>query len=240
VFVAIPRVFVKKRPEDVSLIDARGIVKSYPVGGQSLTILRELDLRVDAGEMVAVVGASGVGKSTLLHVVGGLDRVDAGTIAIGDSTLTTMPDADVVAFRNRHVGFVFQFHHLLPEFSALENTEMPMRIARMPVAAARPRAEALLRRVGLGDRLLHRPGMLSGGEQQRVAVARALVMRPSVLLADEPTGDLDEQTADALHVLLREMHRDFGLTSVIATHNPRLAAACDRILRLEGGRLHAV
>jgi len=190
--------------------------------------------------MVAIVGASGVGKSTLLHVVGGLDRVDAGTIAIGDSTLTTMHDADVVAFRNRHVGFVFQFHHLLPEFSALENAEMPMRIARIPVAAARPRAEELLQRVGLGDRLSHRPGMLSGGEQQRVAVARALVMRPSVLLADEPTGDLDEQTADALHVLLREMHRDFGLTSVIATHNPRLAAACDRMLRLEGGRLHAI
>ncbi len=223
----------------MSFLEAHGIVKSYPVGGQSLTILRELDLHVEAGEMVAIVGASGVGKSTLLHVVGGLDRVDAGTIAIGDSTLTTMADADVVAFRNRHVGFVFQFHHLLPEFSAIENAEMPMRIARLPTADARPRAEELLRRVGLGDRLSHRPGMLSGGEQQRVAVARALVMRPAVLLADEPTGDLDEQTADALHVLLREMHRDFGLTSVIATHNPRLAAACDRMLRLEGGRLHA-
>ena len=142
-----------------------------------------------------------------------------------------------MAFRNRHVGFVFQFHHLLPEFSALENAEMPMRIARMPLAEARPRAEELLRRVGLGERLTHRPGMLSGGEQQRVAVARALVMRPAVLLADEPTGDLDEQTADSLHALLREMHQAYGLTSVIATHNPRLAAACDRVLRLEGGRL---
>jgi lipoprotein-releasing system ATP-binding protein len=224
----------------MSFVDARGIVKSYPVGGTSLTILRELDLHVDAGEMVAIVGASGVGKSTLLHVLGGLDRADAGTIAIGESELTSLRDADVVAFRNRHVGFVFQFHHLLPEFSALENAEMPMRIARLPAAAAHPRAEELLRRVGLGDRLQHRPGMLSGGEQQRVAVARALVMRPSVLLADEPTGDLDEQTADALHLLLRDMHRDFGLTSIIATHNPRLAAACDRVLRLEGGRLHAV
>jgi lipoprotein-releasing system ATP-binding protein len=132
---------------------------------------------------------------------------------------------------------VFQFHHLLPEFSALENAEMPMRIARHPPAETRQRAEELLGRVGLGERLEHRPGMLSGGEQQRVAVARALIMRPSLLLADEPTGDLDEQTADALHDLLRDMHRAYGLTSVIATHNPRLAGACDRVLRLEGGRL---
>jgi lipoprotein-releasing system ATP-binding protein len=132
---------------------------------------------------------------------------------------------------------VFQFHHLLPEFSAEENAEMPMRIARLPLADARVRSVELLRRVGLGDRLTHRPGMLSGGEQQRVAVARALIMKPSVLLADEPTGDLDEQTADALHALLREMHAAYGLTSVIATHNLRLAAACDRTLRLEGGRL---
>jgi lipoprotein-releasing system ATP-binding protein len=178
-----------------------------------------------------------VGKSTLLHVLGGLDRADRGLVSIGGTEVTGLPDAELVAFRNRHVGFVFQFHHLLPEFNALENVVMPMRIARMPSAEARPRAEELLRRVGLGDRLTHRPGMLSGGEQQRVAVARALVMRPSVLLADEPTGDLDEQTADSLHSLLREMHEAYGLTSVIATHNPRLAGACDRVLRLEGGRL---
>jgi lipoprotein-releasing system ATP-binding protein len=218
-------------------IEAAGLVKSYPVGGTSLTVLRDLELHVAAGEMVAIVGASGVGKSTLLHLLGGLDRVDRGAIVVAGIELTSLPDDRLVAFRNRHVGFVFQFHHLLPEFTALENAEMPMRIARIPVAEARPRADEFLRRVGLADRLDHRPGMLSGGEQQRVAVARALVMRPSVLLADEPTGDLDEATADALHQLLREMHRDFGLTSVIATHNSRLAARCDRVVRLEGGRL---
>jgi lipoprotein-releasing system ATP-binding protein len=222
----------------MSFLEARGIIKSYAVSGQPLTVLRDLDLFVESGEMVAIVGASGVGKSTLLHILGGLDRADAGTVSIGETNLTMLRDEAVVAFRNRHVGFVFQFHHLLPEFSALENVEMPMRIARMPVAQARPLAADLLRRVGLGERLAHRPGMLSGGEQQRTAVARALVMRPSILLADEPTGDLDEATADALHTLLREMHQTYQLTSVIATHNPRLAASCDRILRLEGGRLH--
>jgi lipoprotein-releasing system ATP-binding protein len=180
--------------------------------------------------MLAIMGASGVGKSTLLHILGGLDRANQGDVTVGGTTLTSLPDADVVAFRNRHVGFVFQFHHLLPEFSAVENVEMPMRIARIPVAEARPRAEELLNRVGLGERTTHRPGMLSGGE-------RALVMRPALLLADEPTGDLDEQTAESLHGLLRDMHAAYGLTSVIATHNPRLAEACDRVLRLEGGRL---
>ena len=218
-------------------VEARGIVKTYNVGQTTLTVLRDLDLAVEAGEMVGIVGASGVGKSTLLHLLGALDRTDQGTIAIDGTDLTTLADGDVVAFRNRRVGFVFQFHHLLPEFTALENAEMPMRIARLPLAEARPRAQELLARVGLTDRLGHRPGMLSGGEQQRVAVARALVMRPALLLADEPTGDLDESTADSLHGLLREMHRAYGLTSVIATHNMRLAAACDRILRLEGGRL---
>src|SRR5437763_9790527 len=218
-------------------LTAEGIVKSYLAGTTRLTVLRDLDLSVDAGEMVAIVGASGVGKSTLLHILGGLDRVDRGTVRIAESELTTLPDAEVVAFRNRQIGFVFQFHHLLPEFNALENAEMPMRIARMPLAEARPRAEALLQRVGLRDRLTHRPGMLSGGEQQRVAVARALVMQPKVLLADEPTGDLDEQTADTLHALLRDMHAAYRLTSIIATHNPRLAAGCDRVLRLHEGRL---
>jgi lipoprotein-releasing system ATP-binding protein len=223
----------------MAFLEARSVTKSYTVGSQRLVVLRDLDLAVEAGEMVAVVGASGVGKSTLLHVLGGLDAVDGGTIAINGIDLTRLADGERVAFRNQHVGFVFQFHHLLPEFTAAENAEMPMRIARLHVSEARERADELLRRVGLGERLTHRPGMLSGGEQQRVAVARALIMRPSVLLADEPTGDLDEQTADALHGLLRDMHAAYGLTSVIATHNPRLAAACDRILRLEGGRLTA-
>ncbi len=221
----------------MAFIEARGIVKSYAVGGSILTVLRDLDVDVAAGEMVAIMGASGVGKSTLLHVLGGLDRAEKGTVVVDSTQLTTLPDSEVVAFRNKHVGFVFQFHHLLPEFSALENVEMPMRIARTSKADTRQRATELLQRVGLGERLSHRPGMLSGGEQQRVAVARALVMHPAVLLADEPTGDLDEDTAESLHALLRDMHRTYGLTSVIATHNPRLAAACDRILRLEGGRL---
>jgi len=221
----------------VSLVSARGIVKRYHVGESTLTVLRDLDLDVAPGEMVAIMGASGVGKSTLLHVLGGLDHADAGRVTIGGADLTAMPDAERVAFRNRRVGFVFQFHHLLPEFSAIENAEMPMRIARRPLSEARPLAEELLRRVGLGERLTHKPGMLSGGEQQRVAVARALVMRPDVLLADEPTGNLDERTADSIHELLRDMHAAYGLTSIIATHNPRLAAACDRVLRLESGRL---
>jgi len=211
--------------------------KSYQVGAQQIHVLRDLELGVERGEMLAIVGASGVGKSTLLHALGGLDRVDTGSIRIDGNELSAMSDEALVEFRNRNVGFVFQFHHLLPEFDALENVEMPMRIAREPVSQASARATGLLTRVGLAERLQHRPGMLSGGEQQRVAVARALVMKPALLLADEPTGDLDETTADSLHALLRDMHAEFGLTSVIATHNPRLAAACDRILRLELGQL---
>jgi lipoprotein-releasing system ATP-binding protein len=216
---------------------ATALNKSYAVAGNRLHVLRDLDLTVEKGEMVAIVGASGVGKSTLLHVLGGLDHADSGRVEVGDFVLTTARDDELVGFRNRHVGFVFQFHHLLPEFNASENAAMPLRIARTPADEARPRADALLRRVGLGERLEHRPGMLSGGEQQRVAVARALVMQPSLLLADEPTGDLDEATADSLHDLLRDMHKEFGLTAIIATHNPRLAQRCDRILRLENGHL---
>ena len=219
------------------LVEVRDLRKSYIAGNRELPVLRGLDLSVERGEMVAVVGASGVGKSTLLHLLGGLDRMDAGTVRIGDTALDQLPEPELVSFRNRHIGFVFQFHHLLPEFSALENAEMPLRIARVDTTSARARASQALERLGLADRMTHRPGMLSGGEQQRVAVARALVTEPSVLLADEPTGDLDETTADSLHALLRDMHRERNLSSVIATHNSRLAASCDRVLRLEGGRL---
>ena len=217
----------------------QGLSKSYRMGDRELPVLRDLDLDVEAGEMVAIVGASGVGKSTLLHLLGGLDRIREGRIHVGDVELTALDDDALVAFRNRSVGFVFQLHHLLPEFSALENVEMPLRIARRPAEQVRERAAAVLREVGLGDRLDHRPGLLSGGEQQRVAIARALVMRPALLLADEPTGDLDESTGAQIHDLLRDMHRACGLTSVVATHNDRLAAACDRVLRLAGGRLVA-
>jgi lipoprotein-releasing system ATP-binding protein len=224
----------------MAFVDVSGLNKSYEVGLQRLHVLRDLELQVAHGEMVAVVGASGVGKSTLLHVLGGLDRPDTGQIHVADTDLRGLSDGELVHFRNRNVGFVFQFHHLLPEFDAAENVEMPMRIARRPLTEARHKATELLARVGLGERLEHRPGMLSGGEQQRVAVARALVMSPALLLADEPTGDLDERTADALHDLLREMHAERSLTSIIATHNPRLAAACDRVLRMEQGQLHPV
>ena len=218
-------------------LDVASLVKSYPVATGRLEVLRGLDFTVDDGEMVAVVGASGVGKSTLLHVLGGLDAFEAGAVVVGAAAIHEMDDEARVAFRNRHVGFVFQFHHLLPEFSALENVEMPLLIGGRTPAQARERAEAVLGRVGLADRADHRPGALSGGEQQRVAVARALVAQPGLLLADEPTGNLDEATAAELHILIRDMHREDGLTSIIATHNPVLAAACDRTVRLEGGKL---
>jgi lipoprotein-releasing system ATP-binding protein len=220
-----------------ALVEAVGLVKSYAAAGGPLAVLRSLDLEVAAGEMVANVGASGVGKSTLLHVLGGLDTFEAGRVRIGEAAIDRMDDEARVAFRNRHVGFVFQFHHLLPEFTALENVEMPLFLAGRPPAERRERAAALLDRVGLSARLTHRPGALSGGEQQRVAVARALVCRPSLLLADEPTGNLDETTARDLQQLIRDMHREAQLTSIIVTHNPTFAASCDRVLRLEGGRL---
>lgn len=219
-------------------VEAEALNKTYQLGTQRIHVLRDLELRVAHGEMVAIVGASGVGKSTLLHVLGGLDRADTGRILVADTDLRALDDSSLVQFRNRNVGFVFQFHHLMPEFDATENVAMPMRIARQSGADARRRAADLLSRVGLAERLKHRPSEMSGGEQQRVAVARALAMKPALLLADEPTGDLDENTADSLHGLLHDMHREQGLTSIIATHNPRLAAACDRVFRLERGQLH--
>ena len=224
----------------MAFLEVIGLQKSYPLArGRTLDVLRGLELNVEAGTMVAVTGASGVGKTTLMQVIGGLDRIDGGSIRIADTEVSGLVGDDLVRFRHRHVGFVFQFHHLLPEFDALENVEMPLRIARVGAREARDRARQLLEQVGLADRLTHRPAMLSGGEQQRVAVARALVMRPALLLADEPTGDLDAPTGEALHQLLREMHERHGLTSLIATHNSRLAASCDRVLRLTQGRLVA-
>ena len=223
----------------MAFIEVAGLVKSYAGATGRVDVLRGLDLTVERGEMLAVVGASGVGKSTLLHVLGGLDAFEAGTVRVGEASIERMDDQARVAFRNRHVGFVFQFHHLLPEFSAIENVEMPLRMAGMRTAERRARAEELLARVGLSHRLDHRPGALSGGEQQRVAVARALVCRPWLLLADEPTGNLDESTAAELQGLIRDMHAEHGITSVIVTHNPVLAAACDRIVRLEAGRAAA-
>jgi len=221
----------------MAFVEVSGLVKSYAGPGGTVGVLRGLDLSVERGEMLAIVGASGVGKSTLLHVLGGLDAFAAGTVRVGDADIHAMSDDQRVRFRNQHVGFVFQFHHLLPEFSALENVEMPLYLAGRAAADRHRTATDLLERVGLSSRAAHRPGALSGGEQQRVAVARALVCRPAILLADEPTGNLDEATAGDLHALLRKMHREHGLTSVIVTHNPALAAACDRVLKLEGGTL---
>ena len=221
----------------MSFLIVESLTKSFRVGDRELAVLRGLDLSVESGEMVAIMGASGVGKSTLLQVIGGLDRHDEGRVSIDGLDVTGADEDTLVHFRNRQVGFVFQFHHLLPEFSALENVAMPLRIARMAPADAEPRARRLLADVGLSERESHRPGMLSGGEQQRVAVARALAMQPALLLADEPTGDLDEQTGQELHDLLRQMHTAHRLPSLIATHNPRLAESCDRVLRLEDGRL---
>ena len=220
-----------------TVLACRDLYKQFQQGDTRVEVLHGVQFDVRAGERVAIVGASGSGKTTLLQLLGGLDLPTKGTVSVTGKNINELSDAQRGELRNQTIGFVYQFHHLLPEFTALENAEMPLRIARRPAQEYRAHAMRLLERVGLVDRVEHVPGMLSGGEQQRVAIARALVMDPTLLLADEPTGDLDEHTADTLHDLLREMHRERGLTSVIATHNPRLAAACDRVLRLEDGRL---
>ncbi len=220
-----------------ALLVARALRKSYQTAAGEVSVLRGVDLAVATGEMVAITGASGVGKSTLLHVLGTLDRPDGGSLEIAGEEVLRLEEARRCAFRNRTLGFVFQFHHLLPEFSALENVAMPLLIARDGWAVARERARQLLGDLGLGHRADHRPGALSGGEQQRVALARALAMSPRLLLADEPTGDLDRVTGRQLHDLLRETSRAKGLTVVVVTHNEELARVCDRVLRLDAGRL---
>jgi lipoprotein-releasing system ATP-binding protein len=220
-----------------ALIVATGIAKSYAGPAGPVSVLQGVDLEVAESEMVAITGASGVGKSTLLHVLGTLDRPDSGTLRVAGEDVLAYGEPELRKFRNRTLGFVFQFHHLLPEFTALENVMMPMLIARRPEAEARETARGLLTELGLEPRAEHRPGAMSGGEQQRVAVARALVQRPKAVLADEPTGNLDRDTGDQLHALLRRLNEDRGLTVVIVTHNERLAEACHRRLRLEAGQL---
>jgi lipoprotein-releasing system ATP-binding protein len=218
-----------------SRVEIRQLRKSYDHGGQRLDVLKGVDLVIDAGEMVAVVGASGAGKSTFLHVLGTLDQPTAGSVIYDGVDVTRMPPAAVADFRNHTIGFVFQFHHLLPEFTALENCAMPALIAGVSRADATERARRLLERVGLGHRLTHRPGELSGGEQQRVALARALVMEPRVLLADEPTGNLDTHTGEEMHQLVVELNRERGMTLVVVTHNPDFAARLPRRVRMVDG-----
>ena len=219
------------------LIRARDLQKHFQRAGETLHILKGVSLTVSAGEFVAVVGPSGAGKSTLLHLLGALDRPTGGELSYGDRALWTLSDGELAEFRNRTIGFVFQFHHLLPEFTALENAMMPALISRRGPAEAAEAARALLVQVGLGGRVQHRPGELSGGEQQRVAVARALVSSPRVLLADEPTGNLDRKTGEEVFALLRLFNRERGVALVLVTHNEALSRQADRILRLEDGRL---
>jgi lipoprotein-releasing system ATP-binding protein len=218
-------------------IEVRDLEKSFRMGGEALHILKGVNLKLRRGEFVAIVGPSGVGKSTLLHILGGLDRPTAGQVYYQGIEISRLPDAELAAFRNRTVGFVFQFHHLLPEFSALENTIMPALIGREDRGGAEEKARGMLKRVGLADRLRHRPGELSGGEQQRVAIARALVLSPAVLLADEPTGNLDSKTGEAIFDLLRELNREQGLTVILVTHNEWFARQTDRMLRMADGQL---
>lgn len=220
------------------LIEAVGLCKSYG-DDRRIEVLRELDFVVAPGETVSIVGQSGVGKSTLLHVLGALDHPDAGSVRFGGVDIFALNERDQASFRNREVGFIFQFHHLLPDFNALENVMMPLLIAGSGAAEAEGRALTLLEEVGLGDRLVHKPGELSGGEQQRVAVARAVAHAPRAILADEPTGNLDPRTSAEVHELLLRLNRERGASLVIVTHNLELAGLTDRILRLENGQLNA-
>jgi lipoprotein-releasing system ATP-binding protein len=218
-------------------IVAQDVTKTFARDGERVEVLKGVNLTIAGGELAAIVGPSGVGKSTLLHLLGGLERPTTGVIRHGDMDLAGLSDLALARFRNAHVGFVFQFHHLLPEFSALENVMMPLLIRRLPPGAARERGVALLGRVGLAGRLRHRPGELSGGEQQRVAIARALIGEPAALLADEPTGNLDSKTGDEVFELMRELNRERQLTCVFITHNEALAGRTDRVLRMLDGRM---
>jgi lipoprotein-releasing system ATP-binding protein len=221
------------------IVSGEGLTKIYGSGKNEVLVFEGLSIEIREGEMVAIVGPSGAGKSTLLHLLGGLDRPNAGSVKFGKFDILKLTDVDLARFRNREIGFIFQFHHLLPEFSALENAMMPLLIARTRLGPAKQRAAAMLDSVGLAARAANRPGELSGGEQARVALARALVSGPRVLLADEPTGDLDGRTSESIHRLLKEIHATQKLTSVIVTHNERLASICDRVLHLEDGRLRS-